>query len=197
MKIVLASNNKKKMAEMRSILSEIGLSVVSPAELGLELEVEETGTTFEENAALKAFAFMEAAGMPAVADDSGLSVDALDGEPGVYSARYGGDAVADDEGRCEFLLQNLRGVKERSAQFVSAIVCAFPNGDSITVRGEVQGEILESGRGEGGFGYDPLFWIPEYGMTMAEMDADFKNSISHRAKALGLLKDRLKERLSD
>ncbi len=191
MKFVLASNNKKKLGEMRAILSELGIEVITQSEAGVNVEVEETGESFEENALLKAEAVMRAANMPAIADDSGLSVDALGGRPGVYSARFGGESCRNDFERCQHLLRAMEGEIRREASFISVIVCAFPDGRRISARGECRGEILREFRGAGGFGYDPLFFVPEYGQTMAEMDAGLKNSISHRAKALRELKIKL------
>ncbi|HHU05201.1 MAG TPA: XTP/dITP diphosphatase [Clostridiales bacterium] len=192
MKFVLASNNIKKLKEMREILSELGLEVISQAEAGVNIEVEETGSTFEENAVLKATAVMEATGLPAVADDSGLMVDALGGEPGIYSARYGGEECKTDAERIEFLLRNMEDTDNRSASFVSMIACVFPDGRRIVTKGECTGLILKEPRGSGGFGYDPVFYLPEFGVTMAEMSAEEKNKISHRAKALNNLKEELK-----
>ena len=192
MKFVLASNNIKKLKEMREILSELGLEVISQAEAGVNIEVEETGSTFEENAVLKATAVMEATGLPAVANDSGLMVDALGGEPGIYSARYGGEECKTDAERIEFLLRNMEDTDNRSASFVSMIACVFPDGRRIVTKGECTGLILKEPRGSGGFGYDPVFYLPEFGVTMAEMSAEEKNKISHRAKALNNLKEELK-----
>jgi len=191
MKFVLASNNPKKLKEMREILSELGIEVISQGEAGVNIEVEETGRTFEENALLKAAAVMEATGLPAVADDSGLMVDALGGAPGIYSARYGGDECRTDAERIEYLLRNMGDTDERGASFVSTIACVFPDGRRIITRGECTGLILREPRGSGGFGYDPVFYLPEYNMTMAEMSPEQKNKISHRAKALNNLKKEL------
>ena len=140
MKAVLASRNPKKLKEMKTILSELGVEVVLESEVGIDIEVEETGTTFEENSLLKAQAVMKASGLPAIADDSGLMVDALNGAPGVYSARYGGPEL-DDAGRNRLLLENMRGQMDRRAKFVSVVTCCFPNGDVITARGECPGTI--------------------------------------------------------
>ena len=181
MKLVLASKNKKKLVEMNEILSHLGTEVCSEAEAGVDVEVEETGTTFEENSLLKARAVMEASGLPAIADDSGLCVDALNGAPGVYSARYGGEGL-DDTGRYRLLLENMKGQMPRTAKFVSVITCCFPNGDVLTARGECPGTIAFAPQGEGGFGYDPVFCVGE--QTMAEMTDAEKNQISHRGKAL-------------
>ena len=182
MKLVLASKNKKKLVEMNDILSQLGIEVCSEAEAGVAVEVEETGTTFEENSLLKARAVMEASGLPAIADDSGLCVDALGGAPGVYSARYGGPGL-DDVGRYRLLLENMKG-QPRGAKFVSVITCCFPNGDVLTARGECPGTIAFAPMGEGGFGYDPVFFIPSLKKTFAQLTPEEKNAISHRGKAL-------------
>lgn len=183
MKVVLASHNKKKMVEMRAILSRMGVEVISQAEVGLDLEPEETGTTFAENARIKAKAVMEASGLPAIADDSGLMVDALGGEPGVYSARYGGEGL-DDTGRWQLLLKNMAGQTNRACKFVSVICCAFPDGTELMARGECPGVLAQGPSGDGGFGYDPVFYLPQLGKTMAQLTPEEKNQISHRAQAL-------------
>lgn len=192
MKLVLASKNAKKLAEMNAILSELGVEVCSETQAGVDVDVEETGTTFEENSLLKARAVMEASGLPAIADDSGLCVDALNGAPGVYSARYGGPEL-DDTGRYRLLLENLRGQTPRTAKFVSVITCCFPNGDVITARGECPGTIAFAPMGEGGFGYDPVFFIPGLKKTFAQLSAQEKNAISHRGRALALFQQKLKD----
>ena len=192
MKFVLASKNQKKLVEMNAILSQLGIEVCSEADAGVDVEVEETGSTFEENSLLKARAVMEASGLPAVADDSGLCVDALNGAPGVYSARYGGPEL-DDTGRYSLLLENLRGQSPRTAKFVSVITCCFPNGDVLTARGECPGTIAFAPMGEGGFGYDPVFFLPEKKKTFAQLTAEEKNAISHRGKALETFRARLEE----
>ena len=143
MKLVLASKNAHKLVEMRDILSQLGVEVVLESEVGVDVDVEETGATFEENAFLKARAVMEASGLPAIADDSGLCVDALNGAPGVYSARYGGPGL-DDVGRYRLLLENMRGQLDRRCRFVSAICCCFPNGDRVEARGLIKGKVLEN-----------------------------------------------------
>jgi len=183
MKVVLASHNQKKMVEMKAILSQMGVEVLSQAEVGVDLEPEETGTTFEENARIKARAVMEAAGLPAIADDSGLMVDALNGEPGVYSARYGGEGL-DDTGRWQLLLKNMAGEENRACKFVSVICCAFPDGGEVMARGECPGILAQGPSGDGGFGYDPIFYLPQLGKTMAQLTPAEKNQISHRARAL-------------
>ena len=161
MKLVLASKNQHKLLEMEHILRDLGLEVVLESQVGVDVDVEETGTTFLENAALKARAVMEASGMAAIADDSGLMVDALDGAPGVYSARYGN--LDSDQARTSYLLENLKDVPagKRGAQFVSAIVCILPDGREVHAQGTCQGEILFAPRGENGFGYDPVFYSPQ------------------------------------
>ena len=183
MKLVLASKNQKKLVEMNDILSHLGIEVCSEAEAGVDLEVEETGTTFEENSLLKAKAVMEASGLPAIADDSGLCVDCLNGAPGVYSARYGGEGLSDED-RYRMLLENMRGQMTRAAKFVSVITCCFPNGDVLTARGECPGTIAFAPMGEGGFGYDPVFFLPKLKKTFAQLTAEEKNAISHRGLAL-------------
>ena len=194
MKLVLASQNQKKIKEMNEILAQLGIEVCSQAEAGVNLDVEETGTTFEENSLLKAHAVMEASGMPAIADDSGLCVDCLGGAPGVYSARYGGEGL-DDTARYKLLLENMRGQMPRTAKFVSVITCCFPNGDVITARGECPGTIAFAPMGEGGFGYDPVFFIPGLKKTFAQLTAEEKNAISHRGKALEIFKGKLEDYL--
>lgn len=195
MKFIIATNNKKKLRELSDILGRLGVEACSLAEAGVESDVEETGTTFEENSRLKAVAAMERSGLPAIADDSGLEVDALGGEPGIYSARYGGDECRDDKERYEYLLKNMENVPdgERSARFVSVITCVFPDGREISARGEIEGEILRAPSGEGGFGYDPIFFVKEENMTTAEMSAERKNEISHRARSLQIMSKKLEE----
>lgn len=182
MKFVLASHNRGKLAEMQKILGELGVEVVLQSDLGLDLEPEETGTTFAENSLIKAKAVMEASGLPAIADDSGLCVDWLNGAPGVYSARYGG--LDDDVARYTLLLNNLRGATNRGAHFHTSIVCCFPNGDTLQADGDCHGTIAFAPRGEGGFGYDPVFYVPELRKTFAQLTAEEKNAISHRGNAL-------------
>ena len=182
MKVIAATKNKNKLREFSEILK--GYEVISQEEAGIDIDVEETGDTFEENSYLKAKAIYDATKIPAIADDSGLMVDALNGEPGVYSARYGGDGL-DDEGRVQLLLKNMKNVpkEERSARFVCAIT--FIDGErTIKVRGECEGEINYAPAGENGFGYDPVFYMSEYKKTTAQMSAEEKNAVSHRGKAL-------------
>ena len=183
MKFVLATHNPNKVREMSAILGQFSVEVVSPKELGITVEVEETGTTFAENAMLKARAICELAKLPAIADDSGLCVDALNGGPGVYSARYGGEEL-DDRGRYTLLLENMRGQTSRAAHFTCSIACVFPNGDTITAEGQAPGTIAFAPMGEGGFGYDPVFFVPDKAKTFAQLTQEEKAEISHRGKAL-------------
>ncbi len=189
---VLASHNPNKLREMSEILSNMGIQVVSPKDLGIAVEVEETGTTFEENSMLKAKAIMELSGLPAIADDSGLCVDCLNGAPGVYSARYGGEGL-NDPARCRLLLENMRGQMPRTAKFVSVITCCFPNGDVVTARGECPGTIAYAPMGDNGFGYDPVFFVPQLKKTFAQLSAEEKNSMSHRGRALAEFQKKLAE----
>ena len=183
MKFVLATHNPGKLKEMSAILKELGITVVSPGELGISAEVEETGTTFAENAMLKAKAVCRAAELPAIADDSGLCVDALNAGPGVYSARYGGEGL-DDRGRYTLLLNTMRGMPSRTAHFACAIACAFPNGDTLTAEGRCDGTIAYAPMGTGGFGYDPVFFVPELKKTFGQLTAEEKSALSHRGRAL-------------
>lgn len=183
MKFILATHNPGKLREMADILSHLGVEVVSPADMGITVEVEETGATFAENAMLKAKAICAASGLPAIADDSGLCVDALNGGPGVYSARYGGEGL-DDKGRYTLLLNSMRGQTTRAAHFACAIACAFPDGETLTAEGRCDGAIAFAPLGEGGFGYDPVFLVPEKGKTFGQLTAEEKSEISHRGRAL-------------
>lgn len=190
MKVVLASKNAHKLQELQDILSAQGVEVILESAAGVDVEVEETGTTFEENSLLKARAVMEASGLPAIADDSGLMVDALNGAPGVYSARYGGPGL-DDAGRYRLLLENMRGVLDRKCRFVSGITLCMPSGDIVTARGECPGTLAYAPQGENGFGYDPIFFVPEKKKTFAQLTAEEKNAISHRGRALQLFQEKL------
>lgn len=194
MRMVLASKNRKKLVEMREILEQFGVEVVLQSDIGIDIDVEETGKTFMENAELKARAVAEASGMAAIADDSGLMVEALDGRPGVFSARYGGDACASDQERTALLLREMEGKSDRRAKFVSAICCVFPDGKVIFAQGECHGSITEEPRGNNGFGYDPVFQVEGYPSTMAEMTEDEKNKISHRGRAIEAFAAQLKDR---
>ena len=190
MKIIAATKNKNKLREFGEILKDF--EIISQEEAGIDIDVEETGTTFEENSRLKAEAIFKATGIAAIADDSGLCVDALGGEPGVYSARYGGEGL-DDEGRVELLLKNMKNVpdEKRTARFVCVITMVNSDG-IITARGECEGVINHAPKGENGFGYDPVFYMEEYGKTTAEMSPDEKNAVSHRGKALMIFEEKVK-----
>jgi len=183
MKFVLATANPGKIREMREILTGLGIEAVTREELGINIEIEETGSDFIENATLKASAICRMTGLPAIADDSGLVVETLGGEPGLMSSSYGGESLSNRE-RCEFLLRNMEGMEQRSAKFVCVIVCAFPDGSIITAQGECRGEILTFPRGVNGFGYDPIFLIEGMDKTMAEITQEEKNAVSHRGAAL-------------
>ena len=195
MKVVLASKNPHKLAEISQITKRFHMELVLESDLGIDIDVEETGTTFEENSFLKANAVMKATGLPALADDSGIAVDALNGEPGIYSARYGFDDSLDDAGRVRLLLKNMEQVPDgqRQAQFVCVITLVTPDGKTIQARGEVHGEVLRENRGEGGFGYDPVFYYPPFGKTLAQVSPEEKNQVSHRGQALRILNEKLKE----
>ena len=195
MKVVLASKNKHKLVEISQITERFGFDLVLQSELGVDIDVEETGTTFEENSFQKAEAVMKATGLPALADDSGICVDALNGEPGVYSARYGFDESLDDWGRLELLLKNTEHVPDgqRQAKFVAVITMVTPEGQVIQARGEIHGELLRAPVGKNGFGYDPIFYYPPMGVSTAEMSPEDKNQVSHRANALKVFYQKLKE----
>jgi len=184
-KLLIATNNKGKVKELQDLLKDTGLELVTPAEINLNLEVEEDGATYAENAAKKARAFAQASGLISLADDSGLEVDALDGAPGLYSARYHPKPGANDADRRAYLLENLAG-KPRpwTAHFHATIAIAIPEQDVQVVEGNCYGEIIPEERGSGGFGYDPIFFFPELNQTMAELEMDEKNRLSHRAKAV-------------
>lgn len=193
MDFILATNNMKKLAEMQRILSPLGINVVTAKMLGITLEeVEEDGETFEDNAKIKARAACKATNMPAIADDSGLCVDYLDGAPGVYSARFAGEH-GNDEKNNDLLLEKLEGVpmEKRTAYYVCAICCTFPDGKEIVVRGECNGHIGFERDGNEGFGYDPLFIVN--GKTFGRYTAEDKDEISHRGKALRLLTEELEK----
>ncbi len=196
MKIVLASRNKKKISELQTLLSQYidGIEILSLDDVGIYGEIEEDGVTFEENALIKARVAAES-GYIGVGDDSGLEVDSLGGAPGVYSARYAGEH-GDDEANNALLLKNLEDKSDRRGRFVCCIACVFPERygyEPIVVRGHVEGEILKERRGEGGFGYDPLFYFPQFDKTLAEVTPEEKNSVSHRGNAIKAFAERLKK----
>ena len=186
--IVLASDNRKKLSEMAEILGQGDFRLMTKAEAGFTEEVEETGKTFEENSFIKAKAVADATGKISVADDSGLTVDCLHGEPGVYSKRYAGENATDAE-RIDFLLKKIKetGSKDTSARFVSVITCVMPDGSHFSVKGVCEGKIIFEKRGENGFGYDSLFYYPPFEQSFAEISAERKNAVSHRSNALMML----------
>lgn len=183
MKLAIATNNQHKLQEIRAILGDSFEELLSLKDLGIDVDVEETGTTLEENALIKARAILALSGIATLADDTGLMVDALNGAPGVYSARYAGEEHNDAKNRA-LLLKNLDGVKDRSAHFATVIALCYPDGKTLTASGRVNGEILLSERGTEGFGYDSLFFSTELGETFAEATQAEKNSVSHRGRAL-------------
>lgn len=197
MKIVLASNNQKKKKELYTLLSQYidNIEILSLSDVGIFGDIVEDGETFAENALIKARCAAQS-GYIGIGDDSGLSVDALGGAPGVYSARYAGEPC-DDEKNNALLLENMKDKEDKTARFVCTIACVFPesygNIEPIVVRGEVEGQITENRSGNGGFGYDPYFFYPPFNKTLADVTADEKNSVSHRGKAIKLLAERLSE----
>lgn len=190
MKAVLASHNPGKLKEMQLWLAPLDIQLMLESDLGLNIEVDETGATFEENSLLKARTVSGKTHLLAIADDSGLCVDALDGAPGVHTARYGGDGL-DDSQRYHLLLDNLGNCSDRTAKFVSVVTCVFPNGDVVSARGELPGTITAAPKGTGGFGYDPVFFVPTQGKTLAEMTMEERADCSHRAAAIRALSQKL------
>lgn len=185
LKLLLASQNPGKLIEMKFILQDLPIEIITPADLGLDLHVEENGQTYASNAALKAKAFMQASGLIALGDDSGLEVDALDGAPGLFSARYAPGPNADDGDRRNFLLKNLLPhPRPWTARFRATVAIAQPNGEIHFSEGVCEGEIIPEERGDGGFGYDPIFYLSDTACTMAELPEEKKNHLSHRARAL-------------
>lgn len=191
MNLLVATTNQGKIKEIKDILSSLGITVITPPEINLQIEVKEDGATFAENASIKARAWSEASGMPALADDSGLCVDALGGRPGVLSARFAGPD-ADDSDNITLLLESLKGKEDRSARFVCAVALATVTGELITAGGEYEGVITHEPAGDKGFGYDPVFFDPSSGRTFAQLTPEEKNTRSHRRKALEVLKEKLK-----
>lgn len=191
-KMIFATGNEGKMREVRMILGDLGAEILSLKEAGIQAEAEENGTTFEENAVIKAKEIMEKTGALVLADDSGLEVDALNGEPGIYSARYMGHETSYHI-KNENLIERLEGKtgEERSARFVCAIAACFPDGRVLTTRGTMEGQIGYEEKGENGFGYDPIFYLPEYQCYSGELPLEEKNKLSHRGKALRLMKEQL------
>lgn len=191
-KMIFATGNEGKMREVRMILGDLGAEILSLKEAGIQAEAEENGTTFEENAVIKAKEIMEKTGALVLADDSGLEVDALNGEPGIYSARYMGHETSYHI-KNKNLIERLEGKtgEERSARFVCAIAACFPDGRVLTTRGIMEGQIGYEEKGENGFGYDPIFYLPEYQCYSGELPLEEKNKLSHRGKALRLMKEQL------
>ena len=195
-RIIFATGNEGKMKEIRLLLDDLGMEILSLKEAGIDLEIQEDGETFEENAIIKAKAVMNRTGALVLADDSGLEIDYLNGEPGVYSARYLGEDTS-YRIKNQNLIDRLEGVpkEKRTARFVCVIAAAFPDGRILTARGTIEGMIGYEERGEGGFGYDPIFWLPEYDCSTAELSMEKKNELSHRGKALRAIKKELKKAL--
>lgn len=197
-RIIFATGNEGKMKEVRMILEDLGCEVKSLKEIGLDVNIVEDGSTFEENAVIKAKTIMEMTHEVVLADDSGLEVDYMDRAPGIYSARFLGEDTSYSV-KNQYIIDKLADAseEERSARFVCAIACALPNGEIITTRGTIEGQIGYEERGANGFGYDPIFYLTEYGCSTAELAPEQKNEISHRGKALKAMKDILKERESE
>ncbi len=197
-RIIFATGNEDKMREIRMILFDLGVPVVSLKEAGISAEIDENGTSFEENAIIKARTVMELTGEAVMADDSGLQIDYLDGAPGIYSARFMGEDTSYDV-KNTALLEKLSGVpdEKRTARFACAIACALPDGRILTSYGTMEGRIGYEIKGENGFGYDPIFFLPEYGCTSAEISAEKKNELSHRGKALRSMKVKLEKLLRE
>ncbi len=191
MKVIAATKNKGKIREMHEILSPLDIEIISQQEMGIELDVEETGDTFIKNALIKARAVAMVCDYPVLADDSGICVDALGGAPGVRSARYAGDN-ATDEDKINKMLDEIGDNENRNAKFVTAVAFIYPDGREITAEGEVKGYITKEPKGSNGFGYDPIFFSDELGKTFAEGSDDEKNSVSHRGRALKNLYEKLK-----
>ncbi|WP_239723757.1 MULTISPECIES: XTP/dITP diphosphatase [unclassified Mammaliicoccus] len=189
--IIIASNNKGKIEDFKAIFPKANVTGIS--EIAPDFDVEETGTTFEENAILKSETASKALNKIVIADDSGLSVEALYGEPGIYSARYAGEPK-DDQANIEKLLSNLKDKENKNAEFICAIAVSEPGKDTVTYVGKVQGEIIDEQRGENGFGYDPIFFVPSLDKTMAELTAAEKSAISHRGNAIKLMNEDIGER---
>lgn len=193
--MIFATGNQGKIKEIKAILGDIGEEIISMKEAGIDIDIVEDGSSFEENAIIKAKAVMELTGQLVLADDSGLEVDALGGEPGIYSARYLGEDTS-YEIKNRNIIERLEGVEgeARSARFVCVIAAAFPDGEIVTTRGTIEGVIAKEPAGENGFGYDPIVYVPEYKMTTGQMDPEAKNAISHRGKALCAMKKILEDR---
>ena len=185
MRLLIASSNKGKLAEIMALLQDIPLDAVLPSDMGIQMDVEEDGTTYAENSLKKALAYCQVSGLVTLADDSGLEVDALGGQPGLHSARFSGKPGATDADRRKFLLEKLKGHPQPwPATFRSTVVIATPDGRTFTLDGECRGEIIPEERGTNGFGYDPIFLVEGMNRTMAELSMEEKNTLSHRARAI-------------
>lgn len=197
-RIIFATTNEGKMKEIKAILSDLNVEIVSLKEAGIHVNIVEDGDTFEENAIIKAKTIMELTGEIVLADDSGLEVDAMDKEPGIYSARFLGEGTSYDI-KNQHILDKLKDVEQedRSARFVCVIACAMPGGEILTKRATIEGFIGYEITGSNGFGYDPIFWIPEYNNTLAQISLEQKNEISHRGKALMEMREELKKKLKE
>jgi XTP/dITP diphosphohydrolase len=198
MKIIFATGNENKLREIRQITENMGIEIVSMKDAGYYTEVEETGTTFEENAYLKASAIAKKCNLPTLADDSGLEIDYLNKEPGIYSSRFMGEDTPHSVKNAE-LLRRMEGVpdEKRTARFVCAICFVRPDGSSETVRATMEGRVAYKSAGKNGFGYDPIFFLPERGCTSAELSPEEKNAISHRGKALRMMRDILEKEITN
>ncbi|MBQ5398343.1 MAG: RdgB/HAM1 family non-canonical purine NTP pyrophosphatase [Ruminococcus sp.] len=195
MKFIIATNNAHKLTELERILAPLGINAVSPKDEGISLgDVEETGKTFLENSFIKAQAACEKTGLPAIADDSGICVDALDGGPGIYSARFAGEEASDAD-RNDLILEKLKDCENRGAHYTAAITCVFPNGDKLQVEGKCFGEIAREPYGDGGFGYDPIFLYD--GKSFGNFTPEEKDRVSHRGNALRMMQKKLKEYLEE
>lgn len=194
-KIIFATYNEGKMKEIQMILQDLDYDIISMKDAGIQVNIVEDGMTFEENAIIKAKLIMEMTGEIVLADDSGLEVDAMDKEPGIYSARFLGENTS-YQVKNQYILDKLRNVTQskRSARFVCAIACAFPNGEIVTKRATIEGFIGQEIVGDNGFGYDPIFWIPQFNCTTAQLTPEQKNKISHRGKALEAMKDEIRRK---
>lgn len=195
-RLIFATGNEHKMVEIREILGELPVEILSMKDVGIKADIVENGNTFEENALIKAKEVCKLAGEMVLADDSGLEIDYLNGEPGIYSARYMGEDTS-YRIKNQNLIDRLEGVpdEKRTARFVCAIAAAFPDGRSFVVRGTIEGIIGYEERGTNGFGYDPIFYLPEYGCTTAELDPEKKNELSHRGKALRLMREIIEQKM--
>lgn len=196
-KLIFATGNKDKLKEIRMILKDLPLEILSMKEAGCDMDIVEDGKTFEENALIKATAIQKATGALVLADDSGLEVDYMDKAPGIYSARFLGEDTSYDI-KNHYILDQLKGVPDaqRTARFVCAVAAVFPDGEAVTRRGTIEGIIGHEIAGENGFGYDPIFYVPEYGCTTAQLSPEAKNEVSHRGKALRAIREVIEAKMA-